>query len=252
MMKTRSQLLHQLTGPSAFWRTLRFQFALWVAVLLFVTQIALGAYIYLALEDRLLDAIDDTLRLNAAQITGLIELQEGQIILAEAERDRPLSEELEEQSLTARILDPSGNVVQAYGIYRNVSVPQQSRGLGQQPRERLLTIPDPFDEDALVLVFTTPIERQGQVIGTLEVMQSLDSIEEALEQLLTLLELGLLLSIPAAALGGYGLASRALGRVDRIAAMARRTSARDLSARLNFPRTNDEVGRLAQTFDMML
>ena len=47
------------------------------------------------------------------------------------------------------------------------------------------------------------------------------------------------------------LAARALAPVDRITRTARRISAQDLSARLDLPATDDEVGRLAATFDEM-
>jgi signal transduction histidine kinase len=53
-------------------------------------------------------------------------------------------------------------------------------------------------------------------------------------------------------LSGYWLATGALRPIDKITGMARRISAEDLSARLNIPDTNDEVGRLANTFDNML
>jgi heavy metal sensor kinase len=43
-----------------------------------------------------------------------------------------------------------------------------------------------------------------------------------------------------------------LALIDKITRTARDISANDLSARLNLPATNDEVGRLADTFDSML
>jgi len=56
----------------------------------------------------------------------------------------------------------------------------------------------------------------------------------------------------AGGLGGYFLAGRALAPIDSITRTARRISARDLSARLNIATSDDEVGRLASTFDDML
>jgi heavy metal sensor kinase len=55
-----------------------------------------------------------------------------------------------------------------------------------------------------------------------------------------------------AGMGGYMLVARALAPIDRIIRTAHRISAEDLSARLNLPPTDDEVGRLAATFDTML
>jgi len=52
--------------------------------------------------------------------------------------------------------------------------------------------------------------------------------------------------------GGCVLAARALAPIDHITRTARRISAEDLSARLNLTASDDEVGRLAATFDSML
>ena len=62
------------------------------------------------------------------------------------------------------------------------------------------------------------------------------------------------LLIIIAGLGGYFLAARALTPIDRITRTARHIAegGEDLSARLNLPATDDEVGRLASTFDAML
>ncbi len=53
-------------------------------------------------------------------------------------------------------------------------------------------------------------------------------------------------------LSGYFLASRALSPIDQITQTAQRISTEDLSARLNLHGTDDEIGRLATTFDNML
>jgi signal transduction histidine kinase len=52
--------------------------------------------------------------------------------------------------------------------------------------------------------------------------------------------------------GGIFLAGRALDPIDHITRTAAAISAEDLSQRLSLPRANDEVGRLAGTFDLML
>jgi heavy metal sensor kinase len=77
-------------------------------------------------------------------------------------------------------------------------------------------------------------------------------VQDTLNRLLAALLIGVPLLAVVAGLGGYWLAARALAPIDRITVTARRISAKDLSARLNLPATDDEVGRLAATFDGML
>jgi signal transduction histidine kinase len=52
--------------------------------------------------------------------------------------------------------------------------------------------------------------------------------------------------------GGWFLANRALTPIDRLTRTAQRISAEDLSQRINLRNADDEVGRLAHTFDAML
>ena len=86
----------------------------------------------------------------------------------------------------------------------------------------------------------------------MQVGQSLDSVNDTLEQLLTILVVSITLLVCMAAAGGYLLAAHALSPIDIVTQTAQRISAHDLHERLNLPSTNDEVGRLASTFDMML
>jgi signal transduction histidine kinase len=97
-----------------------------------------------------------------------------------------------------------------------------------------------------------PVQREGRPVAVVLVARSLEESTDTLERLLTTLLIGVPGLVAAAAAGGYLLAARALGPIDRITQTARRISAEDLSARLGPPVVNDEVGRLAVTFDEML
>jgi heavy metal sensor kinase len=55
-----------------------------------------------------------------------------------------------------------------------------------------------------------------------------------------------------AGIGGLLIAGRALAPVDSVTRLARRISAEDLSGRLDLSLPNDELGRLARTFDEMI
>ncbi len=248
----KTGLTHRLFGPLAFWRTLRFRFAFWVGSLLLVAQLVIGIFVYVQLKNRLLDTVDDTLRLNAVQIRALIEAQSGTLSAPDSAAYSSLSADLQEQRLTARILSPQGDILQAYGIYRDIPVSRDLLEAAQGHHESLLAVADPHETDENLRVMAVPILEQGELVGIVEITQTLESVYDTLEQLLILFQLGIPVSVVVAALGGYGLAARALSRVDHISAMARRISAEDLSARLVLPVTNDEVGRLSKTFDMML
>jgi heavy metal sensor kinase len=97
-----------------------------------------------------------------------------------------------------------------------------------------------------------PVTEDGKMVGLVQVGSSLEGVEEALDQLLLIL----LIAVPAALLvastGGLFLANKALRPVDEITQIARRIGSGDLSQRIRIKRANDELGRLASTFNEMI
>ena len=86
----------------------------------------------------------------------------------------------------------------------------------------------------------------------LEVGQSQDDVADTLQTLLFIVGIAYPATLVVASLGGVFLAGRALSPVDRMTRLARRISAEDLGQRLNLRSRDDEVGRLARTFDEMI
>lgn len=94
---------------------------------------------------------------------------------------------------------------------------------------------------------STPLGEQS-----FQVVSSLTPVETTLQQLALALGLVVPTTLGAAALGGMWFARRALAPVDRITRAAQELSAHDLHQRLELDLPDDEVGRLANTFDDML
>ncbi len=228
--------------------SLRFRFALWVSGFLLAALILFGIYVYASMSRGLNAALDDALRLSAAQSLGTLNVDNGQVILGDN-----LSEEnsdmatLRARGFTVRFLDAKGVLLGGFGI--NWKSPFSSVKLGQQAS--FSTTKDEQGE-LDTRIYTLPIMDNNQIAGYIQTAQSLESVQQTLENL----QLSLLFGIPfltlLAALGGYFLAGRALAPMDAITQTARRISAEDLSARLNLPNNGDELGRLASTFDEML
>ncbi len=104
-----------------------------------------------------------------------------------------------------------------------------------------------------VRVLSAPIPPQGQVLGTVQTVQPLTSTLKTLRTLRLLFLAGLGFGIIAAAVGAYVLSGRSLRPLSRITNTARGIGrSRDLSERIETPRTGDEVQDLAETFNAML
>ena len=86
----------------------------------------------------------------------------------------------------------------------------------------------------------------------LEVGLAEDDVADALDRLLLIMGVAYVVTLAVAILGGAFLAGRALSPVDKITRLARRISADDLGQRLDLQLADDEVGRLASTFDEMI
>jgi len=87
---------------------------------------------------------------------------------------------------------------------------------------------------------------------SIQVAAPLNEFYEALERFGLILLLSAPLLLIGASLGGYWISSRALKPVDEISAAAESISIRNLSDRLQVPKTSDELQRLSETLNRML
>jgi heavy metal sensor kinase len=101
-------------------------------------------------------------------------------------------------------------------------------------------------------VLTLPVMRDGAVAGILQSGRATDDTRETLSSLLRILAAGIAGAFVLAGMGGWWLASRALAPIDRITRAANEITERDLSRRLDLNLPDDEVGRLARTFDALI
>jgi heavy metal sensor kinase len=233
-------------------KTLRVRFALWIAALLLGVLLAFGAFVYFSLAQNLAASIDDSLRLSSSQALAAVNIENGQINFSDS-LPEITSDDLSDRGMTIRILNVAGEIVQAVGPYRALPVATDSLLAAQRQTSLFATLADPATQ-VRVRFYTAPIVENGQLIGIVQVAQSLDSMRATLDQLLAALLIGVPALIVLAALGGYFLAARALAPIDHITRTARRIADGNtsLSTRLDLPPTDDEVGRLATTFDIML
>ncbi len=225
---------------------IRVRFALWTAGLILVLLVAFGAIVYYSVAQGLTAAVDEALNLSATQTLAALNVENGVITLADgfSEIDNQ-SAEIIERGLTVRVLDASGQTVQSFGPARTLPAPQV--------RGESIALQSAAGADSGPLrILSAPVLEDGKVVGAVQIAASLAGVEATLQRLLVTLLLGGALLTGVAALGGYALAARALRPIDQMTRTARRISAEDLSARLNLPATDDEVGRLAATFDEML
>lgn len=228
-------------------KTLRVRFALWTSGLFFVILTGFSVFVYIRMSRNLYAAIDDSLTLNASQIVAGLDIENNLINIPTDFLDESENAELRERGFTVQILTRQGEILQKFGLHQAL-LPHLSSKIVDP---FFSTISDPSNETT-IRVYTTPVIENGQPIALLQAAQSLEQVQDTLERLFLTFLVSVPMLVTIAGFSGYFLAARALAPIDQITLTARRISAEDLSARLNIPVIDDEVGRLAQTFDEML
>ena len=223
-------------------KTLRLRFALWTSGLVMAVLIVFGAYVYASMSRGLSTSIDNSLTLNASQVAAGLNIDNGQLILPDSLIEAPENADLRGRGFTIRILTPQGKTLQEFGPYP---------GLPAFSKQSFTTYTDPASKTN-IRIYTQPVYDNNRLVAIIQVAQSLNEMQDTLQRLLVTLLVSIPILMTIAGIGGYFLAARALAPIDQITSTARRLSAEDLSERLNLPATDDEVGRLAQTFDDML
>ena len=243
----------------------RWRLTLWYAALLAVVMALFGGAVYFGLRQQLYASFDEQLLDQAALALATLHTENGKPALAPGAQNA---------EYFLRLLAADGQVIaEADGRFGGVPLERGAvdAALAGATRFDLVTATplerDPPDEEdanapsdpgspvpQVLRMVTLPVRLQedGAPVGALQVALDRDDIDEALAQLLTVLTVASPLVLFLAAGGGYVLAGRALAPVATIAALAARIGARDLGARLNLDLPDDELGRLARTFDAML
>lgn len=232
-------------------KTIRVRFALWTASLLFVVLLVFGALVYYGMAQGLTTAIDNTLQLNATQAATGINAENASLNSLDGFVDNLEGINISESGFALRVINNKEQVLQEVGAYRTLPIPYNSFVSALQGQATFSTLIDPAGGDVM-RVYLAPITQNNQVIGVIQIAHNLTMVNETLETLLTVFWLGVPLLVILTGVGSYFLAAYTLKSIDKITRTARKISAEDLSARLNLPPTDDEVGRLAATFDSML
>ena len=234
-----------------FFHTLRFKLTLWYVAILGVTLCAFSLFLYLTLSKGLHRSLDNKLRTTAEVIAASIRrpfgpgpsLADIDQIMREHFGIRPLGR-------FVQVLDETGK---RSSNIRNVDIPMSMETLERVSKGETVFETVTVAKEKIRLV-TLPIFEKGRMVGIVQVGSPLEEIEEALRQLLLILLVAVPSVLILAVVGGLFLANKALRPVDEITNTARKIgSSGDLSQRIRLKRkVDDEIGRLAATFNEMI
>ena len=222
----------------------RWRLTLWYMALTTLVLVVFSIAVYIGLQRRLSDNLDDDLRSQAALASASVTFGSGGAILAS-------EEELSDEAVL-KLINLIGKVEYSNQRRELEDIPVHS-GDVDRALEGRVTFRTIHTEGQTIRAITVPIENQsGFIVGALLMGMSTSRIEDALDLLMQALFVIAPIAIALAALTGYMIAGRALRPVSDITRLAGQIGGNDLHSRLNLDLPDDELGRLASTFDLML
>ncbi|MGB9809605.1 MAG: histidine kinase dimerization/phospho-acceptor domain-containing protein, partial [Caldanaerobacter sp.] len=218
---------------------LKIKLTLWYVLLLAFVLFLFSIMTYLILEKMLISNEDATLKTQAQQVSSLLDIENGKIksadelFYANTEFYGALYSypdlRLIESNIPKTLLDQYTYSPNFIGKYETL---RYSKGS--------------------IRLYSEPIYYDNKIIGIIVIGQSLNLMNLTMKNLFGIFIFLIPLFILIASLGGIIIANKALHPISHIIKVAREISVGDLSKRLNLPYTGDEIGNLAQTFDLML
>ncbi len=229
---------------------IRLRLTVWYTLILAVLLVSFSVFVYVSLARSLVAQVDASLRLVAGEAALSLQSENGVLRLGDPEEPTPLPALLASRGYALRVVTGTGQAVDGTGEFRRLPEAAPVAGLATVVAG---------GEDWRVYTVRLGAQEPQSAPAFLEVAQSLAGVEAAQERLARVLAFGIPLAIALAAGGGALLARRALGPIDSITRQARRIGAEvarqrteALGRRLDLALPDDEVGRLARTFDEML
>lgn len=231
--------------------SIRIRLTLWYGVALGLILVLFAGTIYIVMSKAMRDEVDASLEEAAAvAVRTLSEHRFGPFLIFE-----DLSQDFPELALLDKffqIFGPAGQVTIQSANIQSREIPLSKTAfkaslLGQATFESVR-----FDEGVPFRLLSVPIRHGERLVNILRVGTSLQATEEMLHRLLVALFIASPIAIIVSLLGGWFLAGQALRPVDSITLAAQRITAGDLTQRITTPRSTDEIGRLASTFNNMI
>ena len=237
-------------------RLIRVRLTLWHVLSLAVLLALFSAGVWFALRYQLQQNLDATIESRASVLLRAVQVENGVPSLP-AQFTSPDIQDLDddedddwEEEEFIRLYDRAGNMV------LDLSDPDE------EIPARIVDAGDTLDDDEVWFdvsgedehyrALALPVEVNDDVVGALVVGQTTEDIDDTLGSLTRIIVIAYPLSLLTAAAIGLFLAQRALGPIDRVTRSVQRISAEDLGQRLDLNLPDDELGRLAQTFNDML
>ncbi len=210
------------------------------AVLFSAVLIALNAGTLFGVRYFMTEEAKSQVRSSAGHLLNLIASSAGEVDLSDP---KYLSESGTVPELGIRIIDAAGKTAGAAGEAVS-GLPAPSSDIGALKKIEL--------HDRHLIIENERIIKDGRLLGYLQVSYDMHADYRFIKLLFVFLALADLLGVAFSVFVGILLSRRALRPIDRLTTAAQRIGASDLDQRVEVGTANDELSRLAATFNGMI
>ena len=233
---------------------IRWRLTVWFSGILCVILLLSGALFYLLLHRYLYQETDSNLDVYSARVHGTLDLS----VLPS-----PLNYEVIHSSLPPindfvspgvfiQIIDGTGNIVVKSDNLGTQEIPSNPALIENVTRGMLTTVTLTSAGGTRLRIMASPLDLNGQTL-VLQVGESLTLVDTVLHQALLSVIIWTLVALVFTVFLGVFLVRRALGPVKQITGTAQEIEASsDLNRRVGYTGPDDEIGRLAGTFDHLI
>jgi heavy metal sensor kinase len=233
-------------------RNIRFKLTIWYIVILGIILTSFSTFLYLTLSRSLYRGIDVKIKSIAEVIGSSSTNPYSQYSFSSIDRMMKDSFGLKPVTKFIQVLDESGRIGKKSDNLQNLQLPISIRALRNASQGKItFETTNALGKYPLRMV-TVPVIHRRSLVNIVQVATSLEEVEEFLQTLWLILWITVPSALVIASLGGLFLANKALKPVDEITKTARRITSTSLNQRITLKRTNDEIGRLAETFNDMI
>jgi heavy metal sensor kinase len=230
--------------------SIRTRLTLWYTGLLAIFVLVFNVLVYVALQGVMLSDMDARLSAQVEEVSKRIQAENNPMAVVLSGRARLPSIDVFSAQYFIQISHINGDVAQSSENLQGRRLPAPE----DMPLNELNLYTADVGNDVQLRVASGPIVLADlPPVLTVQVAQSLQAEEEALQAARRILVLGSAVLLLLSALGGAFLARRALDPINAITETARQiTQTGDLDQRIPVIVPNDEIGQLTDTFNDML
>lgn len=229
---------------------IRLRLTLWYTAIFSLILLIFSLAVYVGLTRNLFSTVDNHLQREVGEILGNLNIEMDDDLEVANRENHAGNFELKytpEEGVFWRIYDAAGHTLADPGFLDGATFEADITNLDFAQLENAM-----LANGTPIRLYTAPFVIENHSAGVVQVAESYRHIQDVQTQLVFLLLFGIPLTLLASSAGGWFLASSALDPIDGITRAAQKISAHDLHQRLDLNLPNDEVGRLASTFDQML